>query len=282
MAYSDILHADVWTRFFQDAPADQHTILMHSVDAITASVLPSCQMIPTQPTAWGGFSLVRVQQALFETACKDPDVVKCILLSSDSAPLYSFRYLYDKLCSDDKGYMYYSTENKCDPKYLLERGLSMAAWPTGRPCKYSKTYQWCILNRMHVETLTREFGMIAAVFGKAIIPDEHVYSMVFESLGLLNTFHLQLVCWIQWKGDAHRCPERLTHREKPLTYHTSNFTPAFVASIYSDNSFFMRKLCSTAVLTIDWSQNKLIRASPDGNDRALLKKRPFLRFGGRT
>jgi len=260
MSYGDVDHADIWLRYFQDAPVDQYTILIHTVNDISESVLPNCKRIPTQPTKWGEFSLVEAQQSLFHEACKDPAVSKCILVSGDSLPLYSFAHLYRILTSEDKGYMFYYFKLPLLLKdrvgFLRKKNVHLNFWPQNRTLKFSLTYQWCIMTRFHVQKLQDEFDMLRNVFTGSYIPDEHVYSVYFESIGLLNTFHLQMVNWIRWDGQMKQCS--IEHRRRPVTFHTEDFTEKFLKDVYSSNSFFIRKICKTAVPLIDWSGEKLL------------------------
>jgi len=251
MSYGDIVHANIWRRFFQDASAEQFCTVLHTVNGITATMLPSCRIIPTQPTAWGAFSLVEVQQALFEEACKDPDVCKCVLLSGDALPLYTFPYLYKKLTADDKGYMYYN--DKHDGTAFMPL-IQRTAWP--HPLRYSLTYQWCILTRRHVAALTAEFPMIRQVFGRSYIPDEHVYSMFFEGLNLLSTFHLQMSTLVLWQGRKACCS--ITHSQKPVTLHTIDFTAPFLQKLYESPCFFIRKICRTALIATSWTADRIL------------------------
>lgn len=236
---------------------------MHTVNDISSTVLPSCTLIPTMPTKWGEFSLVVVQQALLEKACEDTDVYKCILLSGDSLPLYSFNYLYTKLTADAKGYMWYNYKmsTRRHPVNQQERirhyKINVAAWPSSLPFKCAANFQWCILHRDHIKCVSDNFPMLTEVFGTSYIPDERVYAVLFTGLGRLDSFYLDSPMWIHWDGKIQECSEK--HRNRPVTFHTTDFTEALVEKIYTTKCLFMRKICKTADITIDWTSDKLMK-----------------------
>jgi hypothetical protein len=278
MSYEDIDHADIWLRFFQDASENQYRIFLHTVNDISSTVLPSCTRIPTIPTKWGEFSLVAVQQALFEKACEDTDVYKCILLSGDSLPLYSFNYLYTKLIADAKGYMWYrytpSTRRRPvnHAENIKTSKMNTAAWPSSLPLKCAVTYQWCILHRDHIKCISDNFPMLTAVFEPSFIPDERMYAVFFTGVGQLNSFCLDAPMWIHWNGKIQECSEK--HRNRPVTFHTSDFTEALIDRIYTTKSLFMRKICKTADITIDWTADKLLKPFQSAKQQSQQSQQP--------
>jgi len=259
MSYGDIEHMEIWQRFFADADADA-SIFLHTVRPITESKLPRTTIIPTQPTEWGTFSLVEVQQRLFEAAFADPTVNKFVLLSGDTIPLYKFATVRDRLERDDKGHMVYKTIPNGD-KYKVD----ISAWPSDKPWVWSRTYQWVILNREHVALLQAHFPMIRAVFGPSYIPDEHVYPIFFNAFDMLETFNPTSHIYIDWRVRQcsgpiipmrrlriNSCRER--HRDKPWTFHTEDFTRQTVQKIYASDCMFLRKVCRSA----HWEPDRLL------------------------
>jgi len=280
LTYRDVEHREIWEPFF--AGAGQAMVVIHRKEG-TGSWLHevgvpglTTTVIPTQPTEWGTWSLVEVQQSLFRAAVANPAVTKCILLSADTVPLYSFAELYSRLMADDKGYIGHIPNKRSNRKHP-----NQAAW-SGAPFRWSLTPQWVILNRSHVAALEAKFSMLRAVFGAMYIPDEHVYIIFFDSFGLLGSFHLTAPIHVQW-DQTHRtihtmmcapllhaqrrptpriaCAER--HRDRPHTFHAVELTAAKLDAIYASGAFFLRKVCRLATL----------RRNPAG-ERLLLPSEP--------
>ena len=265
MSYGDIEQETIWSSFFEDAPKEKYSVLLHRADGIQGSWLQDCEVIPTRPTEWGAFSLVEVQQDLFTTACMDQEVVKCILLSGDSIPLYSFKNIYDKLTRDEKGYIMQYNSDKFKER---EGTVNKAAWPTDKPWSWPIAHQWVILTRDHIYLLQDNWTMLTNVFSPSQVPDEQVYIVFFTGFGALHTFHILRSTRVNWHTKSPSCS--ILHRSLPLTHHTSDFTPQYVEWIYSEECFFLRKLCKTATVTMNWSAVRPLIP---------LKGHPISRFG---
>jgi len=274
LTYKDVEHLEVWAPFFAAAPPDQYAIFIHRKEG-TGSELPAT-VIPTQPTEWGTWSLVEAQQSLFRTAMANPAVTKCILLSGDTVPLYSFAALYAAVMADDKGYIRKSANKRSGQKIP-----NLAAWPTSTPFKWSLTSQWVILNRAHVTALDDNLPTLRAVFESMLIPDEHVYIIFFDGVGLLDTFHLVPPVYVQWdprpytfqtmlcapitrfnRPPVRNRPCSELHRNRPHTFHAEEFTTAKVAEIYKSGAFFLRKVCSITPLPVDLSRERILLPKP--------------------
>jgi hypothetical protein len=249
LSYGDIEQQAVWSSFLENVSKEKYTILLHRADGIQTSWAPNCIVIPTQPTEWATFSLVRVQQQLFTTACIDPEVTKCILLSGDSIPIYPFQKIYDTLLRDTKGYI--SEYPIKESKKHEEATVSRTCWPKDKQWKWTITDQWVVLNRMHVGLLQEHWDMLVRVFEHSKCPDEHVYIVFFNGFGVINTFHKQCFTVRDWKLKTSSCS--LKHRPLPTTYHTHNFTPNYLKWIYSKGGLFLRKVCTTTTITMNWS-----------------------------
>jgi len=272
LTYDDVEHREIWAPFFETAPSDQYTIVVHSKRA-TSSWLPNAIFAPTQPTEWGSFSLMEAQQSLFRTAALDHSVTKFILLSGDSIPLFRFDVMYQKLTADNKGYI-----RRVNNEQSERKKPNLAAWPKGRSFIWSLSSQWVIFNRHHVTMLEDNFPMLCSVFGKMRIPDEHMYIIFFEGFKELGSFHLKPPTHVQWDRPTHplqkmvlgpilkmekrpsgnrQCSEY--HRAQPHTFHAEEFTKAVLTDIYTSGGLFLRKICRIAELNVDFSQEQILR-----------------------
>ena len=257
MTRDDIEQRSVWEPFFANAPEDQYAVFMHSSSGIQTSWLPACTIIPTLPTTWGSFSLVEVQQALFEAAYMDESTTKFVLLSGDSIPLYTFRYIYAKLSGDAKGYMSATEVTSISNK--RERTVNKEAWPPEKPWKWDISSQWIILNRSHVQLLHDQFPMLRAVFQGSSTPDEHVYIVFFTGYDVMDSFHRETPMYVNLAYTHTPC--KVWHRASPLTHHGTSFSRDYVKRLYTTNSLFVRKICSASRLAVDFTSDTILVAS---------------------
>lgn len=267
MTYEDIVHIDVWRSFFSDASENLFSVYIHSKRGILTSGLAGSNIIPTQPTHWGHFNLVEVQQALFCKAYNDPENYKFILLSGDSIPLYSFATIYARLTSDDKGYM---TFTKGANKAHREKFANKAAWLPRDTWEWYGSSQWCILNRHHIKLLIRHWPMLVATFSspKLFASDEHVYPIFFNAYNHKSSF-LTGVMYVEW-SPSNVCS--IAHRATPKTYHTEDLVERTVNTIYNAGALFLRKLCVHTTLVYDWTQEHPLQASPQRNNKIVTIK----------
>jgi hypothetical protein len=271
MAYNDIEQKAIWERFFDGIPVDRYSVFLHSSNAIAESWMQTCNIIPTIPTEWGSFSLVEVQQALFETAALDEATTKFILLSGDSIPLYTFEQIFAKLGSDTKGYMLRNPVNTATHA-VREKTTNRAEWPATRKWVWKTGSQWVILNRDHVKLLQDNWPMLKTVFGKSDIPDEHMYLVFFNGFDAMDSFHIACPIYINWS--IMRAPCSVWHRMSPYTYHNYDFTQTRIDIIYKTRSLFLRKICGVAGAAplIDWGSERLLQVTNTKNPHVLPKR----------
>ena len=265
LTYGDVEQQKLWSEFFKDADPAQYVNILHRADGDRSTWLPNCTVIPTRKTEYAKFSLVEAQQDMFNAAFRDPDVVKFVMLSGDTIPLHPFRRVYEQLIKDDMGYI---TSHGCNDM-KVKQGLTVnkAAWPMDKPWAWQLSHQWIVLNRMHIQMLNDNWPMLTAVFGPSQIPDEHMYLVFFTGFGCMDTFHKALVMRINWtQPSPAQCS--LTHRRLPRAHHTTDFTQACVNWLYSvDNHLFLRKVCKTAEITMDWTAEKpIVPVASSGNE----------------
>ena len=250
LSYGDIQQREIWSAFLSAADPSKYSVFLHRSDGVQTSWVPGCNIIPTLPTSWGSFSLVKAQQALFNEAFKDSNNYKFILLSGDTIPLYTFHKIYTQLTQDNKGLISMNS----NPDYNREYSTKKSVWPFNRPWVWKQAEQWVVLNRSHVQLLQENWTMIETVFFRSSIPDEHVYAVFFNGFGVLHTFNLRSIIHINFFMSSSKC--NIPHHSSPATYHTHNFTPTYVNKIYGSGCMFVRKICSTASITMDWDAEK--------------------------
>jgi hypothetical protein len=261
MTYNDIVHINAWRSFFADASRNTYSIYLHSKAAITRSDISGCIIIPTQPTDWGAFNLVEVQQALFVKAHEDSDNYKFILLSGDSVPLHSFATVYAGLTKNNKGCMHFEQNRSIEREQTVDK----TAWPSNVKWEWLKSTQWIVFNREHIELLRQHWSMLTATFSKSYIPDEHLYSVFFNAFGYKTTFSSPIM-YCTFKQKSTSCI--VEHRAVPKTHHYQDLTSAQLDTIYGTGAMFLRKVCETTDLVYDWSKIRpLIAAPPTLSDK---------------
>jgi len=247
LSYADLDHVEYWNTFFDGADPALYRCVIHQ-KTMGSTKLRGATLLPSIPTQWGTFSIVEAQQKLFEAACMDPAVIKCILLSGDSIPLYDFNTIYTRLLTDDKSYMEHTFPTARGHIVMGKRPLKQF-WPADKSWNWAKASQWVVLHRRHVQLLTEQWAMIKQVFNvDKVIADEHVYTVFFSGFGCIAEFHTKSLVWAQWSDRTIKCS--IVHRLLPKTYHSADFTPRALSNIYNSGALFMRKLCATANLTL--------------------------------
>ena len=253
LSYGDIEQIAVWTQFFSGVPTDKYSIFLHTKSDLGISALANCVVIPTQPTAWGEFSLVRVQQALFTAAHSNTMVYKFILLSGDAVPLFTFSTIYSLLTADLLGRIHVTPGGNSGN----EKTVNKKAWPATRPWVWAYAAQWVVLNRSHVDHLIQEWALIEKVFTASKFSDEHVYPIIFNALDSLITFKKEPSVYVNQRTTARCC---IRHHTTPTTYHANEMTLTELDQIYGSGALFLRKICGTARLTYDWTAERPLQA----------------------
>jgi len=260
LSYDDIEQHETWNSFFKDVSPEKYTVLVHMKNRTDTSIIQGALVIPTIPTEWGGFSLVKVQQALIEAAFEDEAVTKFILLSGDSIPLYRFDTIYEQLYKDDKGYLAINVRTRGQERV---QAINRGAWPRTMPWKWIKSSQWSILNRVHVQLLHEHFDTLTQVFSNSSIPDEHLYPVFFNGCNISNTFHNKPSMFVNWSRSIYSCS--VPHHITPATYHTIELNAANINEIYNSGAFFLRKICKTAKVRMEWDAERPLQIVSSSN-----------------
>ena len=238
LSYNDIEQISWWEKFFVGVPLESYSIFLHRKDTIKKSWAPNCTIIPTRATSWATFSLIKVQQDLLNEAYKDPLVTKFVLLSGDSIPIISFKELYTRLMSDDKGFLDYK-DCAITAHTSRESSVIRSAWPPGMPWKWRVASQWASFNRFHVQKLQENWPMLEQTFQRSVVPDEHIYVVFFNGIRALGTFHERNLMYINWSSPSKKC--KISHRPYPKTYHQHELSQ--IDTIRDKGYCFMRKIC---------------------------------------
>jgi hypothetical protein len=263
LSYGDVVQVGVWWAFLRDAAPSEFVVVLHRADGGRSSVLEDAfpgqvKVVPTLPTKWGDVSLVTAAQALFDAACTDPTVHKCVLVSGDALPLVPFRDAYESLLESEHGVLDYVAEPSAYHRSRF-RSCNLAAWPRDLPRPAEETFplahQWCVLTRDQVATVRAHMGWIVRVFAGVFAADEHVYPTLFQALGQMDTFVDGSIMFVEMlQGRSKRCPHGHKHRSAPTTFHTADLTPFWLRALRERGFLFLRKTCEPLPF-VPWEVN---------------------------
>jgi hypothetical protein len=293
MSSGDLINSRAWNSFFKGGIyGTDYNILMHRSDGLqTLSIIPGMQIIdhiPEARNAWGQFSLVKVMKNLFQVACTNQRVTKCILLSGDSIPLCPFNEFFSQAMSNgpETGTLGLTRLDLIDGELLLpnethrerERTANKESWPRDWPWQWRGHSQWIILPRKHVQKMIDHFHVLQSVFGNSEIPDEHALGVFFNGLNMLDSLRNPHFMFADWEGpEFANCPECLephgVRGRNPRTTAGVDITSVFVENIRRNRPHFIafRKVCSRSPIqeNAPWLRNYICygKACRDNFDR---------------
>ena len=196
MIYDKINKLDIWNEFFDQADENKYSILIHSKYEITNSNGIMKNIISeTYPSKWGEYSLVNIQNRLFELGLKDKLNKKFILVSGSHIPLHNFNYIYNKLINNSNSYLNYElATHKCHTdRFLTINNIDL--WDHNN---WHTNSQWCILNRYHVKYILKNENRIINIFNNSDIPDEHAYINIFINDNQMKNIKNKNMTKIDW------------------------------------------------------------------------------------
>jgi hypothetical protein len=178
LIYDTINHEELWKKFFDGVDKNKYNIYIHYKDNTPLKYFEKHKLNNCVDTEWGTISLVKASNLLFKTAYDhDNENYKFVLLSNSCIPLKGFDKIYNKLTSNDYGYLNASEDvNNKNCKIYKEN-----------PKKYGKASQWIILNREMVkETAFHDDTWIDSNFGDVFAPDEIYYYTMLKHKNMEN------------------------------------------------------------------------------------------------
>lgn len=219
MIYDRINNEKLWKKFFENVDENKYNIYIHYKKDVPLGFFEKYKLKQCVETSWGTISLVKASNLLFKTAYEDdPQNYKFVLLSNSCIPLKSFDYIYNKLTSDNMGYLNVTVDinNKHSKIYNLNPNL------------YGKSSQWLILNREMVrEIALYDENKVDMYFSDLHAPDEiYYYTMIkhknFENqINVTNNSCTKATTFTFWNDMAQQYPfcnnmnENIAH---PRTY----------------------------------------------------------------
>ena len=154
---NNLTKPELWYEFLKEGN-DRCNIYFHTKekDKVVQKFVSENQIEKYVHTKWGTSSLVTASNYLIEEALKDKTNKYFVLLSETCIPLYTFNYIYDKLFSSNKSYLYTGLTPTRGVQ-VYEETLDIVYGKIKTPEKLTsrdtimRNSQWMILNREHAE-----------------------------------------------------------------------------------------------------------------------------------
>ena len=257
----DVLFLDAWAAWLSaDARA---LVFVHASDGAPAPEGRAAlngfprEFVPTLPTAWGEFSLIKAAQSLFERACHSGAEL-CVLLSSDAVPVVPFEELYAELVGGGPLRSWIADAapnvNHAEREALaLHQRAAAPSWRAewSEKWQWRVSSQWVVLTREAVAALSSHWHAFEAVFGGTVCPDEHAYVVFFKCIDYDDFVKASPVA-VDWDGETSPCPLGEVHPplgNSPRVYHSQEELIAAADQARAAHSsggpraFFIRKVC---------------------------------------
>ena len=235
LTYDNIYNEKVWKEYFKGANQGEYKIFVHpkNINAIKNQELFKNCIVPERcETAWGKFSLVGAQRLLMKEALKTEKIKHVIIVSHNSLPLTSFRYLYDYL--KDKGSLIgYGVSSVWEHTMRYDR-LNNPNFPKN---KFYIQGQWSILSREDAEILVNEGNHIKNIFGNMVIPDEHAYINYLTHYKNKNIENKR-IAHIHWENGTPKIFDHLSND--------------YIKAAKQGGAFFIRKVNNNAKLDVNY------------------------------
>jgi len=188
LTVGDLHNESRWLNFFKDA-SDKATIYFHTkhVDKLTQKIAIDNQIEKKVETKWGTFSLIEATNLLIAEALKDEGNKFFVLVSESCIPLYNFNYIYDKIITENKSWIFYYKWKYPQHK---NRFLQIKDFELSFD-EFYKQSQYLILNRFHAELVWD--NPYSSSFITSPVPDEHYYVNVLNKLD--KNFKDNTICY---------------------------------------------------------------------------------------
>ena len=235
LTYDNIYNENIWKEYFKGANQEEYKIFVHpkNINEIkNQDLFKNCIVSERCETAWGKFSLIEAQRLLMKEALKTEKINHVIIISHNSLPLTSFRYLYDYL--KNRGSLIgYGVSSFWEHTMRYDR-LQNPNFPKK---KFFVQEQWSILSRDDAKILVNEGDTIKYIFGNMLVPDEHVYINYLTHYKNKN-IEQKRITHIEWENGTPK-----------IFYHLSN---DYINAAKRCGAFFIRKVNNNAKLDINY------------------------------
>lgn len=220
LIYDEIVHEDLWFKFFEGVDPSLYTIYIHYKENKKLKHFEKFKLDNCVDTKFADISLIYANNVMLREALKDKQNKKFINLSQSCIPLKSFDYVYNFLtCDNDSHFFHAAKRHKCFPRCdkLLEY------IPRG---KIDKSNQWFILNRTIAErSSVKKSFYLDHLYKDIYAPEEHYYITLVNELGLqgetsfTDTYMDEATTFVNWGSPGLKYKYKTTGtKEHPKEY----------------------------------------------------------------
>jgi tellurite resistance-related uncharacterized protein len=252
LVYDKFECENIWKKWLENNNS-RFSIYIHSKNKFKTTLTEAVNMVPTVPTEWGKFSLLKATCKLYEEALKDPANKKFVLLSQACIPFKSPDYIYNFLMKDNMSYYYnYDTSKQVLIKYqTLQKRLPLI--------QIEKHSQWIIVNREHSQYLIEFLPMLEIAFTNAgdVIPDESWFLIVMNMLNKKHETVFKPTTFVSWHNvEKDWSPFRITNvSEETLAGFVNNPDYLFGRRFENDIPIWGKPYLSTVnIIDALWSK----------------------------
>lgn len=236
MSYSDIKHADLWEKFFNELDPDSYSVYIHPKEPKEVKSIFKNYIIEDRlETEWGDISLVRATNRLYEEALKDEANKVVVLLSDSCIPIHNPNIVRNELLSHKENRLCSMENMDEESRYGLVKDKE-----TIKRHHFEKRSQWMSLTRETVEEILK-YDMTDA-FEDIFAPDEVYYPTM---LNVLNIKWVEkIVTFVNWNDISLKGATRVL----PKTYEFIGFNE--LKYMRDLGALFMRKISNEAQIQI--------------------------------
>jgi hypothetical protein len=224
LTHTDLNHSELWKKLLQEAP-DRYNVYFHSKDPIKDPYFQSSRIPKTISTTWSIHA--KAWQLLIQEAVKNPENVRFAFLSESCIPLYSLKYIYKKIMSDEFTHMFFRKPwwPSNDPRelHLINSKYRYGNW------------EWIVMNRDHAEVVANDKKVIKIISSHPH-DQESYFSTLFAIHGcLFEQTYNKTYTYMNWEHSPNGGASPYLFTEE------SAFSKALIEEAYSDGALFARK-----------------------------------------
>jgi len=180
LIYDEINHEELWNIFLKNVDKNKYNIYIHYKFNKPLKYFEKYKLNNCIETKYEDYTIPLSYNILFREAYKDSDNYKFQILSGSCIPMKSFDFIYNKLISDNYGYLNVCPQSQCFPNcdYLLKKMDKKFI---------SKSHNWFIFNRKLVKKLCFDKdNILKKHYKKIYAPAEYFYYTFIKILDLEN------------------------------------------------------------------------------------------------
>ncbi len=251
MIYETFEKEDIWYKFFENIDENKYSIYIHGKDknkiVFENDFFKKFIINEEYQTNWGDYTLINLQNRLYELSIKDENNYKFILMSGTHIPLHNFDFIYDFLIKNNKSYINYFQNNndyykKCIYTVNNYKKYNLDCWYVAS--------QWSIFNREIINFILENELDIKRIFEKSKLPDEIAYINYLRENNKMINISNHKTTYYSMK------PSKKIYKRFPHTFDDNELNLLNFNKI-KKNYLFMRKVVKSCNIQNEWIFSKI-------------------------